>query len=132
MVKTMAINEITPKIPASPDAMQRAPKISEPPKAPRISIAEVSQASAESKSQVMDQISINVEDLHEAIEILNSSVKKVPTSLEFSIDEASNRFVVQVTDAATGEIIRNVPGDAILRMAKQLESLKGILFDDKF
>ena len=80
----------------------------------------------------MDQISINVEDLHEAIEILNSSVEKVPTSLEFSIDEASNRFVVQVTDAATGEIIRNVPGDAILRMAKQLESLKGILFDDKF
>jgi len=66
------------------------------------------------------------------MKILNSSVKKVPTSLEFSIDEASNRFVVQVTDAATGEIIRNVPGDAILRMAKQLESLKGILFDDKF
>jgi len=71
MVKTMAINEITPKIPASPDAMQRAPKISEPPKAPRISIAEVSQSSAESKSQMMDQISINVEDLHEDIKLFS-------------------------------------------------------------
>ena len=58
--------------------------------------------------------------------------KQVPTSLHFSIDDTSKRFIVQVTDTNTGEIIRKVPGDAILRIAKQIESLKGVLFDDKF
>jgi len=40
--------------------------------------------------------------------------------------------VIHVTDTNTGEVIRKVPGDAILRVAKQIESLKGILFDDRF
>ena len=92
----------------------------------------MSRIAAERKTKLMDQISINVKELNEAIDTLNSAVRRVPTSLHFSVDEASKRFVVQVTDTQTGEIIRNVPGDAILRMAKQLESLKGILFDDRF
>jgi flagellar protein FlaG len=39
---------------------------------------------------------------------------------------------VQVTDTQTGEVIRKLPGDAVLAMAKQIESLKGVLFDDMF
>ena len=80
----------------------------------------------------MQQINEAIEHLDDAIEALNAAVRKVPTSLHFSIDDASNRFVVQVTDTNTGEIIRKVPGDAILRIARQIESLKGVLFDDKF
>ena len=38
----------------------------------------------------------------------------------FSVDEASKRFVVQVTDKNTGELIRKLPGDAVLRIALQL------------
>jgi flagellar protein FlaG len=48
------------------------------------------------------------------------------------VDDTSKRFVVQVTDSDTGEVIRKVPGDAILRIARQIESLKGVLFDDRF
>ena len=54
------------------------------------------------------------------------------TSLDFSVDEASKRFVVQVTDKNTGELIRQLPGDAVLRIARQLESMKGVVFDQKF
>jgi flagellar protein FlaG len=59
-------------------------------------------------------------------------LNKIPTTLHFQKDEASNRFVVNVTDLATGDIIRSLPGDAVLRIARQLESFKGIIFDDKF
>ena len=128
----MATNEANVKLAASHDAIQKAPIISTLPKSPKITIEDVSRIAAERKTKLMDQISINVKELNEAIDTLNSAVRRVPTSLHFSVDEASKRFVVQVTDTQTGEIIRNVPGDAILRMAKQLESLKGILFDDRF
>lgn len=128
----MATNDVNLKIAASQDAMQKAPVISTPQKSPKITIQDVGRIAAEHKTEMMNQISINVKELHEAIDTLNAAVKKAPTSLHFSVDEASKRYVVQVTDTQTGEIIRNVPGDAILRMAKQLESLKGILFDDRF
>lgn len=128
----MATNEVNVKLAATQDAIQKVPVISTPPESPKITIEDVGRIAAEHKTKLMDQISINVKELNEAIDTLNAAVRRVPTSLHFSVDEASKRFVVQVTDTQTGEIIRNVPGDAILRMAKQLESLKGILFDDRF
>ncbi|MGX4676735.1 flagellar protein FlaG [SAR92 clade bacterium H246] len=99
---------------------------------PSISAEDVGRAAAARKGESIQQINEAIEHLDDAIEALNAAVKKVPTSLHFSIDDASNRFVVQVTDTNTGEIIRKVPGDAILRIARQIESLKGVLFDDKF
>ena len=131
-MKTMAINEVNAKSIVSQSEMQKAPVISTSPQSPKITIEDVGRLAAEHKTKLMDQISVNVKDLNEAIETLNAAVKNVPTSLHFSVDEASKRFVVQVTDTQTGEIIINVPGEAVLRMAKQLESLKGVLFDDKF
>jgi flagellar protein FlaG len=131
-VKKMAINEVNSKSIVSQSEMQKAPVISTSPQSPKITIEDVGRLAAEHKTKLMDQISVNVKDLNEAIETLNAAVKNVPTSLHFSVDEASKRFVVQVTDTQTGEIIINVPGEAVLRMAKQLESLKGVLFDDKF
>lgn len=131
-MKKMAINEVNAKSIVSQSEMQKAPVISTSPQSPKITIEDVGRLAAEHKTKLMDQISVNVKDLNEAIETLNAAVKNVPTSLHFSVDEASKRFVVQVTDTQTGEIIINVPGEAVLRMAKQLESLKGVLFDDKF
>ncbi|MDG0972323.1 MAG: flagellar protein FlaG [Porticoccaceae bacterium] len=128
----MAINEVNAKSIVSQSEMQTAPVISTSPQSPKITIEDVGRLAAEHKTKLMDQISVNVKNLNEAIETLNAAVKNVPTSLHFSVDEASKRFVVQVTDTQTGEIIINVPGEAVLRMAKQLESLKGVLFDDKF
>lgn len=131
-MKKMAINEVNAKSIVSQSEMQKAPVISTSPQSPKITIEDVGRLAAEHKTKLMDQISVNVKDLNEAIETLNAAVKNIPTSLHFSVDEASKRFVVQVTDTQTGEIIINVPGEAVLRMAKQLESLKGVLFDDKF
>ena len=131
-MKKIAINEVNAKSIVSQSEMQKAPVISTSPQSPKITIEDVGRLAAEHKTKLMDQISVNVKDLNEAIETLNAAVKNVPTSLHFSVDEASKRFVVQVTDTQTGEIIINVPGEAVLRMAKQLESLKGVLFDDKF
>ena len=128
----MAINEVNAKSIVSQSEMQTAPVISTSPQSPKFTIEDVGRLAAEHKTKLMDQISVNVKNLNEAIETLNAAVKNVPTSLHFSVDEASKRFVVQVTDTQTGEIIINVPGEAVLRMAKQLESLKGVLFDDKF
>jgi len=39
---------------------------------------------------------------------------------------------VHVTNKDTGELVRSMPGEAILRVAANLESLKGVLFDELY
>ena len=73
-----------------------------------------------------------VEDIKAAVQTLNSTMKKIPTTLQFSVDSASNRVIVQVTNNDTGEVVRTLPGEAVLKIAQNLESLKGILFDDAY
>jgi flagellar protein FlaG len=128
----MAINEVNVKAPMPQEPLQKPVVAAKAPVVPKISVQEFSRVSAEHKTELMDQISSNLEKLDNAVEALNAAVQKVPTNLNFSIDKASKRFVVQVTDTETGEVIRKLPGDAVLAMAKQIESLKGVLFDDMF
>jgi len=49
--------------------------------------------------------------------------------LQFSVNEASGRTVVTVTDAQTGEVIREIPPSEQLNLAARLEEMIGLLFD---
>ena len=84
------------------------------------------------KAATVEELSENYADFKRAVVEINKALEKIPTTLAFQVDEASNRFVVNVADISTGELIRQIPGDAVLRIARQLESLKGIIFDDKY
>jgi flagellar protein FlaG len=100
--------------------------------AAKTSAQDMNRELASRKGESIGQISENAAKLDNALQTLNEAVKKVPTALHFSRDESSRRFVVQVTDTNTGEVIRKLPGDAVLRMSQQLDSLKGVLFDEVF
>jgi flagellar protein FlaG len=49
--------------------------------------------------------------------------------LQFSVNEASGRTVVTVTDAQTGEVIREIPPSEQLKLAARLDEMIGLLFD---
>ena len=139
LVIKMTNNEVNigANIPApviQPKAAPVGHKVSAPSKSadPKDSAAAMSKVADQRKSDSINEITEMASEIREAIAAINEAVKKVPTSLDFSVDEASKRFVVQVTDKNTGELIRKLPGDAVLRIARQLESMKGIVFDQKF
>ena len=50
--------------------------------------------------------------------------------LNFSIDGETKTVVVRVLDADTGKVIQEIPPEEILAMAKEIEKLKGILFNE--
>ena len=84
------------------------------------------------KAATVSELNSNHAEFKKAAIEINKALEKIPTTLAFQVDETSNRFVVNVADISTGELIRQIPGDAVLRIARQLESLKGIIFDDKY
>jgi len=114
---------------AAPQAKATRPAAEVAP-APKISIKEVALSVAAAKNASVDQLDRSAKEVKEAIDSLNSAMARAPTTLQFSVDSASKRFVVQVTDSSTGEVILKFPGDAVLRVAHNIESMKGVLFDE--
>jgi flagellar protein FlaG len=62
---------------------------------------------------------------------IDTFLRSTNLALQFRLDDATGRMVVSVTDAATGEVIRQVPGEEALRMAERIDASIGALLDEK-
>ena len=70
--------------------------------------------------------------LEEAISRLNDQLERKQTNLGFRIDDQTDIVVVSVTNKETGQLIRQIPAEAVVRLSQNMESLKGVLFDEAF
>ncbi len=69
------------------------------------------------------------ENLQAAIEHLNKQLASSGRTLGFSMDDKLNSPVVTVRSTQTGEVIRQIPSEAVIRVAHTLDELKGLLHD---
>lgn len=67
------------------------------------------------------------EELAQALKSINMALKDRSPGLEFSIDSDSKRAIVKVVDKDTKEVIRQMPSQEALEIAKSLETLQGLL-----
>jgi len=63
-------------------------------------------------------------ELDRAVELANKIGQNLKRRLNFSIDEATERVVVKIIDEDTGEIVRQVPPQEMLRIAAHLKQLQ--------
>ena len=61
--------------------------------------------------------------LDAAVKQLNSYVQSINRNLEFNIDKDSGQTVVKVIDSETDELIRQIPNEEALSIAKQLDQV---------
>lgn len=69
--------------------------------------------------------------LQDIVDRLNEQASKNGRSLGFSVDQRLNRNIVTVTSSTTGEVIRQIPEEVVIRVGNRIEDLKGILFDER-
>lgn len=67
--------------------------------------------------------------LHEAVTRLNDQMKSKGRDLSFSLDERINRTVITVKNLQTGEVVRQIPTEEVMRVAHSIEDMKGVLFN---
>ena len=77
----------------------------------------------------------------EAISIIEAAVESIfkDSELTFQLNEAVNRFVVEVRESGSDKVVRQFPPEEVIELAEFLESqspmtfsegyLKGLLFD---
>jgi len=56
------------------------------------------------------------------VEKLNDFLRQSARSLQFRYDEVSGRTVITVVDAASGDVIRQIPSDELLAMAERMRA----------
>ena len=70
-------------------------------------------------------------ELEKAVKDVSEFVKTANNSLQFSIDDDLGVTVVKVIDTGTKEVIRQIPSEEMLSIAKALGSIKGLLVQQK-
>ena len=71
------------------------------------------------------------ENLREAIEKLNDQVERNGRGLNFSVDDRLNRPIITVRSTATGEVVRTIPNEVVIKVAHNIEDIKGLLMDQR-
>jgi flagellar protein FlaG len=71
------------------------------------------------------------QNIQEAVSMLNQQMASTNRGLGFRIDEAIGGPVVTVRSAETGEVVRQIPNEVIVRIAHNIEKAKGLLLNAK-
>ena len=67
--------------------------------------------------------------LQEAVSILNKQLNEHNRGIGFSVDDALDTPVVTVRSTVTGEVVRQIPNEAVVRIAHNIENVKGLLIN---
>jgi flagellar protein FlaG len=99
-------------------------------------IAQTQQAQAIQDDDQSDRNQGGLEEIGKAVEKLQKFVSIAASDIEFSIDEELGRTVIKVIDRETKDVIRQIPSEEMLDLAKMLdktlgEPLLGVLFKQK-
>lgn len=79
----------------------------------------VEQAPVEPNRQAAAEVA---QEIEHAVSSLNDYARSTQRELEFSIDNELGRPIVQVIDQRTKEVIRQIPNDVTLNLARNLQS----------
>lgn len=72
-----------------------------------------------------------LDPLAKALDMLNNNMKAWSTGMRFDVDPEAQRVVVSIIDSETGDVLRTVPTDAVIRVAKMIVQLQGRSVDTK-
>lgn len=72
------------------------------------------------------------ENIKVTVERLNEQMRESSRGLNFSVDEQSNQTIITVKNASTGEVIRQIPDEHLLKAAHSIEALRGLLHDGTY
>lgn len=73
-------------------------------------------------------------EVRETVQNLNDFIQRQDRALQFEVDDITGDTVIKVLDSATDEVIRQIPSEELLALARRMMQLhedKGALFQDK-
>jgi flagellar protein FlaG len=94
------------------------------------------------RSDASQAIASSADEVRQAAESLRVNVKRVEPALKITVDEAVDIPVVTVVDQGSNKVIRQIPNEEVVALARFMESqnfddyssksaLRGVLLNDR-
>jgi len=106
---------------ATPSAQPPAPAKAEAPPPVKLTVPKASDIKYDPNQER--------QELSAAIGALNKQLESTKRGLGLSYDQSKKTAVVKVTDANTGELVRQIPTEQVLKMAHDIDRFKGMLLN---
>ncbi len=74
---------------------------------------------------------ISPKELKKVINKLNENVSMLNQDVKFAYNDSIKSLTVEVVDASTGKVIREIPPKEVINLQKKLSEVVGIIFDSK-
>jgi len=96
--------------------------------APKGSLPELAKETAVAVPEKAPQQEPSSEQLQQVVKEMKQLVdSKMPNSLSFSLDDSTGKTIVRITDTKTGEMIRQIPSEEMMELARSLDKMQGML-----
>ncbi|WP_456432691.1 flagellar protein FlaG [Thermosulfuriphilus sp.] len=69
--------------------------------------------------------------LERLAESIEEYLRHLDFKIEFSVHQETDQIVVKVVDPKTGQVIRQIPPEELLKIQEKLHELTGLLFEKK-
>lgn len=133
MSQVAALNS-APQPPVSTGVMQTAGSVPEQVAQPVRSDAEVvaKAASTEIKPSAVNEVTQPTREVvAKAAEQIQSFVNSMGRNLSFSVDSTTGYHIVRVTNPETGDVVRQLPTEELIRIAQSFAQLNAALVHQK-
>lgn len=86
---------------------------------------------AEAANRIEQDKPVDKDAVKEAVHKANQTVAGLRSDLKFTVDDATGSNVVKFIDVKTKEVIRQIPAQEMLVIAKHLDDLQGLLIKER-
>ncbi|MCG2596645.1 flagellar protein FlaG [Achromobacter insuavis] len=116
---------VTPLAPATfaPSPVAAVPVVADP--SVTVAPPAASTNSSGADSATSEQSNSQKLPLDKALDEINEQMKAWSTQLQFEVDPDVHQVVVSVVDAKSGDVIRTIPSEAVLKIAKMIVNMQG-------
>lgn len=91
-------------------------------------VSELPASKAVANAQASEADKPGAGQLQQSLEDINKVLAGFSISVQFEIDPDYSELIVKVVDQHTGQLIRRMPTEEVVRMSKAMDNLKGLLF----
>ena len=79
------------------------------------------------KVERQQDLGVDKASLVAAVKKLNDFVAPALQTIQFELDQQTERMVVKVVDVASHQVLRQIPNEEVLAMSKTLDRLQGLV-----
>jgi len=96
-----------------------------------ISQAPAPQVKNDLPTNSLQKVTRSTEEIKKDLDAVNDQLKAMNRSIQFSIDNTTNEVIVKIVDQNTGEVIRQIPPENMVKIRDSLANMTGLIVEKK-